>query len=200
MATPFSFWDPELLVPEQSAVPDWVESYWTCLTNRHRKICCPNVDSKHSRVHRIPSRKAESARLGGSRFCPGARAHSAHALFLLSLWLNSSFRRKLDYYSPKNIATFFFCCLIICLFPFSLPSPFIASGLAEYDTGTAGPGHFHSTLDYSMLPGCGLEGGSTLVNSARKYNSGNIVPCASKFQMPQFETLTVTPMLTVHFP
>ncbi|PYH69953.1 uncharacterized protein BO88DRAFT_271071 [Aspergillus vadensis CBS 113365] len=93
-----------------------------------------------------------------------------------------------------------FLLLANFLFPFSLPSPFIASGLAEYDTDTAGPGHFHFTLDYSMLPGCGLGGGSTLVNSARKYNSGNIVPCAWKFQMPQFETLTVTPMLTVPFP
>ena len=137
------------------------------------------------------------ARLGGSLFCPGARAHSAHALFLPSLWLNSSFRGKFDYYSQRKFALF----VLIPLFsPLLCPPPFIASGLADYDTDTAGPGHFHSTLNYSMLPGCGLEGGSTLVNSARKYNSGNIVPCASKFQMLQFETLTVTPTLTVHFP
>lgn len=83
------------------------------------------------------------ARLGGSLFCPGARAHSAHALFLPSLWLNSSFRGKFDYYSQRKFALF----VLIPLFsPLLCPPPFIASGLADYDTDTAGPGHLHSTL------------------------------------------------------
>lgn len=83
------------------------------------------------------------ARLGGSRFAR-ERAPTPPMPFSFPLYgLIPPFEGN-SIIIPKENSPF------LCLFPsfplcFPLP-PFIASGLADYDTDTAGTGHLHSTL------------------------------------------------------